>query len=200
MTRIKYIPTAADDPSLSEIERTMGAELSTAVAVTTLSRMWQMLLKGIPETENSSRPAGAAEMVLIRLAHAANLPSPEDAARRVSELLASGNGGSPALPGGSGGGARASLGGSGATASAPVARAIETPQARATGGQPVARLQAVASTNAEDGTLGRVEAKPQANVAAEPKVNVRRSTIFPISALPIASRCCAPAFANRFIL
>lgn len=173
VTRIKYIPTAADDPSLSEIERTMGAELSTAVAVTTLSRMWQMLLKGIPETENSSRPAGAAEMVLIRLAHAANLPSPEDAARRVSELLASGNGGSPALPGGSGGGARASLGGSGATASAPVARAIETPQARATGGQPVARLQAVASTNAETAPVGRVEAKPQANVAAEPKVNVR---------------------------
>ncbi len=85
VTRLKYIPSAAQDPSLSEVERVCAApELADSVAVTTLSRMWQMLLKGIPEAEASSRPAGAAEMVLIRLAHAAHLPSPEDAARRCS--------------------------------------------------------------------------------------------------------------------
>lgn len=92
VTRMKYVPDAENDQSLSEIERTRGAELSQGVAVTALSRIWQMLLKGIPETEASSRPAGAAEMVLIRLAHAAHLPSPEDAARRLSELAGDGSG------------------------------------------------------------------------------------------------------------
>jgi DNA polymerase-3 subunit gamma/tau len=85
VTRLKYVPDAAGDVSLSEIERLRGTELSVSVAVSTLSRFWQMLLKGIPEAENAARPHGAAEMVLIRLAHAASLPSPEDAIRRLQE-------------------------------------------------------------------------------------------------------------------
>ena len=60
VTRLKYVPDSANDPSLSEVERVRGAEFSQSIAVTTLSRIWQMLLKGIPETENSSRTAGAA--------------------------------------------------------------------------------------------------------------------------------------------
>ncbi|MBP1851657.1 DNA polymerase III subunit gamma/tau [Rhizobium halophytocola] len=103
VTRLKYIPSAAQDPSLSEIERVRGAEYASAIAVTTLSRIWQMLLKGIPEAENAVRPAGAAEMVLIRLAHAANLPSPEDAARRMLELSDSDGGAASGRPNGGGG-------------------------------------------------------------------------------------------------
>ncbi|MCV3766887.1 DNA polymerase III subunit gamma/tau [Rhizobium sp. TRM95796] len=108
VTRLKYIPDAANDPSLSEIERVQGAEFAKSIAVTALSRIWQMLLKGIPETENASRPFGAAEMVLIRLAHAGSLPSPEDAARRLAGMI---NGDvaapAPAPRGGNGGGAQA---------------------------------------------------------------------------------------------
>lgn len=108
VTRLKYIPDAANDPSLSEIERVQGAELAKSIAVTALSRIWQMLLKGIPETENASRPFGAAEMVLIRLAHAGSLPSPEDAARRLASMT---NGDisapAPAPRGGNGGGPQA---------------------------------------------------------------------------------------------
>lgn len=48
VTRLKYVPDAVNDQSLSEIERTRGAEFAGSVAVTTLSRVWQMLLKGIP--------------------------------------------------------------------------------------------------------------------------------------------------------
>src|ERR1700741_2391272 len=104
VTRLKYVPDAANDPSLSEVERTKAAEFAKGVAVTTLSRIWQMLLKGIPETEGSSRPAGAAEMVLIRLAHAAHLPAPEDAARRLAEFSETNGGSRPSAPSGNGGG------------------------------------------------------------------------------------------------
>ncbi|MDF0695821.1 DNA polymerase III subunit gamma/tau [Rhizobium sp. MC63] len=154
VTRLKYVPDAANDPSLSEIERTKAAEFAKGVAVTTLSRIWQMLLKGIPETEGSSRTAGAAEMVLIRLAHAAHLPAPEDAARRLAEFSGDGAGARPSSPpsgGGSGNGTRVPYQSSGA------ARAPEpTPRLPPSG--PTAMLRAV--PNPEPQTIGRVETKP----------------------------------------
>jgi DNA polymerase-3 subunit gamma/tau len=145
VTKLKFSNEAANDQSLSEVERVRGAEFSTAVAVSTLSRMWQMLLKGIPETETAARPAGAAEMVLIRLAHAAHLPSPEDAARRLLELSGAETGRSsprPAGPGGSTGtGGSASASASGQTMSP--APGQTNVQARA--GEPVMSSRATAN-------------------------------------------------------
>jgi DNA polymerase-3 subunit gamma/tau len=56
-----------------------------------LSRMWQMLLKGIAETQTATRPAIAAEMVLVRIAYAADLPTPDEAIRMIEQN----GGGSP---------------------------------------------------------------------------------------------------------
>ncbi|MCP4315120.1 MAG: DNA polymerase III subunit gamma/tau [Hyphomicrobiales bacterium] len=86
ITRLKFVPDAANDPSMSEAERKRGAEFADTLSVPVLSRLWQMLLKGIPETELSNRPVSACEMVLIRLAHASNLPSPGDAVKQVSAM------------------------------------------------------------------------------------------------------------------
>jgi DNA polymerase-3 subunit gamma/tau len=44
-----------------------------------------MLLKGLGEVQAAPHPLAAAEMVLIRLMHAANLPDPADLVRRLSE-------------------------------------------------------------------------------------------------------------------
>ncbi|GAC1045717.1 DNA polymerase III subunit gamma/tau [Rhizobium sp. No.120] len=155
VTRLKYVPDAADDPSLSEVERTKAAEFAQGVAVTALSRIWQMLLKGIAETENASRTAGAAEMVLIRLAHAAHLPAPEDAARRLAEFSDT-NGGSrpsPSSSGGNGGGAVSYQGSA-------MARAVETPAPRPAPSAPVAMLRAVPNTQPDSQPVGRIETKP----------------------------------------
>ena len=43
-----------------------------------LARTWQMLLKGITEVEAAGRPIAAAEMVLVRIAYAADLPTPDE--------------------------------------------------------------------------------------------------------------------------
>ncbi|MCK8782015.1 DNA polymerase III subunit gamma/tau [Rhizobium sp. NTR19] len=161
VTRIKYIPEAAADASLSEVERVRGRECSENVAVSTLSRMWQMLLKGIPEAENSSRPAGAAEMVLIRLTHAAHLPSPEDAARRLLDMSA-GNGAQGGSPSGNGGGRM------GSQPSAMLnARGSEMTGGRMPAGGPTAMLQAVPNTGPREMPVGRTEEKP------EPKVPIK---------------------------
>jgi DNA polymerase-3 subunit gamma/tau len=50
-----------------------------------LTRAWSMLLKGIREAEIHAEPLMAAEMVLIRLAHAADLPGGEELAKLVKQ-------------------------------------------------------------------------------------------------------------------
>jgi DNA polymerase III subunit gamma/tau len=95
VTRLKLIPDAARDPALSEIERARGTEYARKLAVRTLSRAWQILLKGIPEVQASNRPVAAAEMVLVRLAYAADLPTPDEALRALRDGTPLGSNGSP---------------------------------------------------------------------------------------------------------
>jgi DNA polymerase-3 subunit gamma/tau len=83
VTRLRFVPEAIEDASLSEDERSRGAVLANTLSVRVLSRTWQMLLKGIPEVQSSSRPVSAAEMVLIRLAHAADLPTLDEALKSL---------------------------------------------------------------------------------------------------------------------
>ncbi len=85
VTRLRFVPSAASDASLSEEERRRGAEFAKSLSVRVLSRSWQMLLKGIPEVQSSNRPVSAAEMVLIRIAHAADLPTLDEALRSLPD-------------------------------------------------------------------------------------------------------------------
>jgi DNA polymerase-3 subunit gamma/tau len=55
--------------------------------------MWQMLLKGIAEAQAATRPAAAAEMVLVRIAYVADMPTPDEAIR----MLEQSGGGSPVV-------------------------------------------------------------------------------------------------------
>ena len=95
VTRLKFIPSAASDASLTESERQRGLAFSQSLSVRVLSRAWQMLLKGIPEVQGSNRPVSAGEMVLIRIAHAATLPTLDEALKTLDgmTLQPSGNGG-----------------------------------------------------------------------------------------------------------
>jgi DNA polymerase-3 subunit gamma/tau len=183
VTRLKYVPDAVNDQSLSEIERTRGAEFAGSVAVTTLSRVWQMLLKGIPEAESSARPAGAAEMVLIRLAHAAHLPSPEEAARRLLDLSGGEGGGRPAPNGGGGGG------GAQAPAGTPVeARAVETAVSRPSGNGATMLRAVPSSAPPQPISVGRIEERTVASAAAKPEPKVPVNSIGDIADLCAKNR------------
>ena len=85
VTRMRFVPAAADDPALSQGERERGLAFSNALSVRVLSRTWQMLLKGISEVQSAGRPVAAAEMVLIRIAHAASLPTLDEALKSLEE-------------------------------------------------------------------------------------------------------------------
>ena len=94
------------------------AALGAALSAATLSRAWQMLLKGLDEARRAPNPAEAVEMLLIRLAYAADLPGPEEALKALKD-------GRP-LTGGSGGGAPARGPSSGGGGGGAVARAPQT--------------------------------------------------------------------------
>ena len=93
VTRLKLAPSAADDEALTEEEKTRGKEFAGKLSLRVLARAWQMLLKGIEEAKEASRPLAAADMVLVRLAHAADLPTPDEALKALAE-----NGAAPAAP------------------------------------------------------------------------------------------------------
>ena len=109
VTRLKVVPAAASDASVSESERERGRALSV-LPMRVLSRAWQMLLKGHREVMDSAKPVAAAEMLLIRLAYAADLPTPDEALKMLEQGGGSGGSGSPA-PAPRGGGETASRGG-----------------------------------------------------------------------------------------
>ncbi|MGB3810946.1 MAG: DNA polymerase III subunit gamma/tau [Parvibaculum sp.] len=111
LTRLKLVQGAGDDMAMSETERVRGQEMASKLPIRTLSRVWQMLLKGLVEVQGASRPIAAAEMVLVRIAYVADGPSPEEL---IEQLKGGGavsrpapSGGAPAGP--SGGGPRAQL-------------------------------------------------------------------------------------------
>ena len=83
LTRLKHVPAAGDDPAVPEAERTRGRAMAEALTVPSLAQTWQMLLKGLEEANRAARPALAAEMTLVRIAYAADLPSPADALRAI---------------------------------------------------------------------------------------------------------------------
>jgi DNA polymerase III subunit gamma/tau len=85
VTRVKIVPAVADDLSLAEAERKRGRGFAEKLSMRVLARTWQMLLKGIAEVEASPRPLAAAEMVLVRLAYAADLPSPDEVIRALDD-------------------------------------------------------------------------------------------------------------------
>ncbi len=119
VTRLKSIPGLREAQDLPETERTRGAELADQLSVPVLTRAWQMLLKGIGEVEAASDRRAAAEMVLIRLCHVADMPTPGDLVRRLTANPPS------STPGG-GGGARAVANGAAMMAAEP-ASAQPTP-------------------------------------------------------------------------
>jgi DNA polymerase-3 subunit gamma/tau len=124
-----------------------------------LSRTWQMLFKGLPEVQSAAKPIAAAEMVLVRIAYAADLPTPDELVRTLTD----GEGGAtPRRQGsGEGGGATARLDAPREPSrDAPTALRSVAPRAAAAAPQrqePVARQVEAAAPGAAPVALARFE-------------------------------------------
>jgi DNA polymerase-3 subunit gamma/tau len=82
-TRIKAAGEASV-AALSETERKRAASVAGRLSMPALSRAWQMLLKGLEEVGRAPRPMTAAEMLLIRMCYAANLPPLDEVIRGLT--------------------------------------------------------------------------------------------------------------------
>jgi DNA polymerase-3 subunit gamma/tau len=81
-TRAKAGATA--DALQSVEEREAAEEMAAALSWGTIHRLWQMLLKGLQDVDVAPDPREAAEMALLRLIHAADLPDPATLLAKLS--------------------------------------------------------------------------------------------------------------------
>ncbi|MDZ4322854.1 MAG: DNA polymerase III subunit gamma/tau [Alphaproteobacteria bacterium] len=80
---LKISPDLAQDIEITAEKRQKGLELAASLSLPTLTRVWQILLKGFEEMKRAPCPQKALEVLVIRLTHLAPLPS-------LAELLEGG--------------------------------------------------------------------------------------------------------------
>lgn len=76
LAKTKLVPSFVNDPSLSEAEKELCQRLGAKVSIAVLSKMWQMMIKGLGELQVAPVQIDALEMILIRIAYSASLPTP----------------------------------------------------------------------------------------------------------------------------
>jgi DNA polymerase-3 subunit gamma/tau len=85
LTRVKVAPGAEGFFDGGSAEAARAVTMAGKLSVSSLTRAWQMLLKGLMEVRDAANLYPAAEMALVRLAYAADLPPTEKLVRDLSE-------------------------------------------------------------------------------------------------------------------
>ncbi len=88
--------TAAD--AISAEECTAIEAWAQQLSAGQLHRLWQLLLKGHDEVKSAPDPLIAAQMALLRVMHASDLPDPGTLAKKLNEMIGSGAVAAPAGP------------------------------------------------------------------------------------------------------
>jgi len=132
VTRLKVAPEAG--AGSADSERAQGLAMAQKLSMASLTRTWTLLMKGLQETLNAPSPARAAEMALIRLCYAADLPSPSDVLKTLqngpgaSAGATNGSGAPAPRPGGGGGAAVARVAAPAPALASQPAQAIPAPR------------------------------------------------------------------------
>ena len=177
VTRVKIVPATADNVAFGETERVRAREFAAKLSMRVLSRMWQMLLKGITEVQTATRPAAAAEMVLVRIAYVADLPTPDEAIRMLDQ-----NGGGSQVASASAAPSRAARRPAEPVSSIPGSSSIPTSPMRAptsprSGAEASARPQmAVPSAETQSAPVLRITSFPQLVAIAGEKRDILTKT------------------------
>ncbi len=93
--------SGADAPTAEEREAIES--WSERLSPGQLHRLWQLLLKGHDEVRNAPDPLVAAQMALLRVLHAADMPDPGTLAKTLEEMAANGVAAPSGTANGSGG-------------------------------------------------------------------------------------------------
>lgn len=84
LTKFRAVPEAASiKQAMGEEDIARAQEIAGKVSMPSLGKAWQILLKGLGEVNMAANPQSAAEMVIIRLSYAADLPDPRDLIKKL---------------------------------------------------------------------------------------------------------------------
>jgi DNA polymerase-3 subunit gamma/tau len=85
IARAKAAPDETGNDQLSPEEEKRAGQFSEQLSIPFLSRNWQMLIKGLQEIQQAPNAIQAADMVVIRLCHAAELPTPDELIKQLQK-------------------------------------------------------------------------------------------------------------------
>lgn len=90
--KCKIVPASLNSDELSESEKEFCNRVAPQISIAVLSKIWQMMIKGINELTIAPVQIDALEMILIRVAYSASLPTPfellNDVKKKSSSLTA----------------------------------------------------------------------------------------------------------------
>lgn len=130
VTKLKIIPNLNPTGFIPENEYKRAKEIAEKLSMSYLTRCWQMLLKGLGEAKVAPNTFNAVEMILIRLAHLSELPSPASIIKKLQNTP-------PTSPTGGGSGGSAKSYNTGASAHAYQSQPVPQNEPE---GEPVARI------------------------------------------------------------
>ncbi len=85
LTKHRALPQMRDKAVMAKGEQERLENIADSLSMPTLGRTWQILLKGLGEVNLAPNPQSAAEMIIIRLTYAADLPDPAGLVKKLTE-------------------------------------------------------------------------------------------------------------------
>ncbi|MEQ1929083.1 MAG: DNA polymerase III subunit gamma/tau, partial [Parvularculaceae bacterium] len=86
LSRVKAAgPEAAVHGPAGEADAVRAREMAAGLSMNALTRAWALLMRGMTETREAPDAEAAGEMAIIRMAYAADLPTPDEALRSLRD-------------------------------------------------------------------------------------------------------------------
>jgi DNA polymerase-3 subunit gamma/tau len=164
LTRVKVAPGAEGFFDGGSAEAARAVTMAGKLTVPSLTRAWQMLLKGLLEVRDAANPYPAAEMALVRLGYAADLPPTE----KLVKSLRDGESAAPtpqAMP-------RAPSGGASPRAQATVLVSEQPATMRETATQPISMSAPAVDIRALEDIVALAKSKAARILATQLETNV----------------------------
>lgn len=98
LAKAKIVPQSLNEALMGENERNLSEKISKDVPISVLSKIWQMLIKGLTELNAAPLESQALEMILIRTAYSASLPTPAEILEEIKKKPLSNDTGAAVTP------------------------------------------------------------------------------------------------------
>lgn len=85
LAKAKIVPQSLNEALMGENERNLSEKIANNVPISALAKIWQMLIKGLSELNGAPLEKQALEMILIRVAYSATLPTPAEILEEVKK-------------------------------------------------------------------------------------------------------------------